>query len=63
MAPHRVRAMVELHQNSRQSSSSVKAFKAADQKIGSLLDIRVQGASDKSHRKIDRRDILGQGAH
>ena len=35
-----VRAMVELHQNSQQTSVSVKAFKAADQMMGSLLDIK-----------------------
>ncbi len=35
-----VRAMVELHQSSNNTVVSVKAFKAADQAIGSLLDIK-----------------------
>ena len=35
-----IRAMVELHQSSRQVSISVKALRAADQTIGSLLDIK-----------------------
>lgn len=35
-----VRAMVELHQNSQQINVSVKALKAADQMLGSLLDIK-----------------------
>ncbi|MCP4995450.1 MAG: hypothetical protein GY934_16980 [Gammaproteobacteria bacterium] len=35
-----VREMVELHQNSNQTAASVKAFKAMDQAIGSLLDIK-----------------------
>ena len=35
-----VRAMVELHQNAHQITASVAAFSAADQMIGSLLDIK-----------------------
>ncbi|MCW8945196.1 MAG: hypothetical protein OQL27_10520 [Sedimenticola sp.] len=35
-----VRALVELHQSSLQTSASVKAFKTADTLIGSLLDIK-----------------------
>ena len=35
-----VRAMVELHQNARQATASVKVFSAAEQMIGSLLDIK-----------------------
>ena len=34
------RAMVELQQSNRQVSASVKALRAADQMIGSLLDIK-----------------------
>ncbi|MCB1869521.1 MAG: hypothetical protein KDI43_13645 [Gammaproteobacteria bacterium] len=35
-----VRAMVELHQNTLMTTSSLTVFKAADQMIGSLLDIK-----------------------
>ncbi|MCP4286004.1 MAG: hydrolase [Gammaproteobacteria bacterium] len=35
-----VRAMVELHQNAHQTNASITAFRAADQMIGSLLDIK-----------------------
>lgn len=35
-----VRALVELHQSSLQTSASVKAFKTADTLIGSLLDVK-----------------------
>ncbi|MCW8889950.1 MAG: hypothetical protein OQL20_04745 [Sedimenticola sp.] len=35
-----VRALVELHQSSLQTSASVKAFKTADTLVGSLLDIK-----------------------
>jgi hypothetical protein len=40
--PHKdmVRSMVELHQSTQQVSTSVKAFKAADQAIGKLLDVK-----------------------
>ena len=34
-----VRALVELHQNAHQATASLTVFKAADQMIGSLLDI------------------------
>lgn len=34
-----VRAMVELHQNVHQATASLTVFRAADQMIGSLLDI------------------------
>ena len=35
-----VRALVELHQSSLQTSASVKAFKTADTLVGSLLDVK-----------------------
>ena len=35
-----VRAMVELHQNAHQATASLTVFRAADQMIGSLLDIK-----------------------
>jgi len=35
-----VRAMVELHQNAHQANASLTVFRAADQMIGSLLDIK-----------------------
>jgi uncharacterized protein YjdB len=35
-----VRSMVELHRNEQVTAASVKAFKTADQLIGSLLDIK-----------------------
>lgn len=35
-----VRALVELHQSSLQTSASVKALKTADTVIGSLLDVK-----------------------
>lgn len=35
-----VRAMVELHQHSRQAAASIAAFEAGDRVIGSLLDIK-----------------------
>ncbi|MCB1860865.1 MAG: hydrolase [Chromatiaceae bacterium] len=35
-----VRAMVELHQNAHLVTASLAAFSAADQMIGSLLDIK-----------------------
>lgn len=35
-----VRALVELHQSSLQTSASVKAFKTSDALIGSLLDVK-----------------------
>lgn len=35
-----VRSMVELHRNEQNVAASVKAFKTADQIIGSLLDIK-----------------------
>ncbi|WP_428609579.1 hypothetical protein [Sedimenticola sp.] len=35
-----VRALVELHQSSLQTSASIKAFKTADSLIGSLLDVK-----------------------
>ncbi|MEJ1356311.1 MAG: hypothetical protein RPU52_12475 [Candidatus Sedimenticola sp. (ex Thyasira tokunagai)] len=35
-----VRSMVELHQSSHHTTASVKAFKATDAAIGSLLDIK-----------------------
>ena len=35
-----VRAMVELHRNKQQVTASVKAFRTADQMIGSLLDVK-----------------------
>jgi hypothetical protein len=34
------RSIVELDQHSLQTSASVKAFRAADQMIGSLLDVK-----------------------
>jgi hypothetical protein len=35
-----VRAMVELQANSQYTAASVKAFKTADEMIGSLLDVK-----------------------
>ncbi|AKH21425.1 hypothetical protein [Sedimenticola thiotaurini] len=35
-----VRALVELHQSSLQTSASVKAFKTSDTLVGSLLDVK-----------------------
>ncbi len=35
-----VRALVELHQSSLQTSASVKTFKTADAIVGSLLDVK-----------------------
>ncbi|MES9845235.1 MAG: hypothetical protein ABW162_17075 [Candidatus Sedimenticola sp. PURPLELP] len=35
-----VRSMVELNANSHHTTASIKAFKAADQMIGSLLDVK-----------------------
>lgn len=35
-----VRALVELHQSSLQTSASVKAFETSDALIGSLLDVK-----------------------
>ncbi|MES9856819.1 MAG: hypothetical protein ABW166_09490 [Sedimenticola sp.] len=35
-----VRSMVELHQSGHHVAASIKAFKAANETIGSLLDIK-----------------------
>ncbi|MES9904446.1 MAG: hypothetical protein ABW168_17445 [Sedimenticola sp.] len=35
-----VRSMVELHQSGQHTAVAVKAFRAADETIGSLLDIK-----------------------
>lgn len=35
-----IRSMVELNVNSHHTAASVKAFQAADQMIGSLLDVK-----------------------